>query len=192
MKETRNPIYKIRGILMVPPFLFLMLVFFRETEQDNIIWPIGLIIFGVGVLLRVWAQTHLHYRLKVRKVLTTTGPYAYLRNPIYIGNTVMMLGLTVLSELLWFLPVMFLWCVIVYNLVVRREEAHLLEKYGDPYSEFLRNVPRWMPAIRRGNSNAESSNQGRNFLWPSIVAELHCFLWLVPLVAKEWYPMWHR
>ncbi len=191
MKEPYRAIYKIRGILMVPPFLFLLFVFFRETEQDNIIWPAGLAIFGIGVLLRVWAQTHLHYRLKVRKTLTTTGPYACIRNPIYVGNTVMMLGLTVLSELLWFLPVMFFWCVIVYSLVVRREEAHLLGKYGEPYAEYLRKVPRWMPGVMTDRNRAGRSRQGRSFLWPSIVAELHCFLWLIPLVAKEVFPVWH-
>ncbi len=191
MKKPYNMIYKIRGILMAPPFLFLVFVFHGETERDHVIWPVGLAIFGVGVLIRVWAQIHLHYRLRIHKILTKTGPYTYVRNPIYIGNTSMLLGLTVLSELLWFLPVMLLWCMAVYTFVVRREEAHLLQKYGQSYGEFLRNVPRWMPRAARAGNGHDSRAQWRCYLWPSIAAELHCFIWLIPLVGKEMFSCMH-
>ncbi|MCK5863293.1 MAG: isoprenylcysteine carboxylmethyltransferase family protein, partial [Candidatus Hydrogenedentes bacterium] len=142
-------------------------------------------IFGIGVLIRVWAQIHLHYRLKIHKILTTTGPYIYVRNPIYIANTIMLLGTTVLSELIWFLPVMFLWCIVIYSFVIRREEIHLLGKYGNPYSEYLRTTPRWIPAAGRINEKYSTQNQMTRFLWPSILAEVHCLLWLIPLIAKE-------
>jgi protein-S-isoprenylcysteine O-methyltransferase Ste14 len=188
MKDPHNMVYRIRGILMAPPFLFFTFVFLGETERDWVIWPVGLAIFGVGVLIRVWAQVHLHYRLRVHKTLTTTGPYAYIRNPIYVANTTMLLGLTVLSELLWFLPAMLLWCMAVYALVVRREEAHLLGKYGKPYAEYLQNVPRWLPRV---SERHDTRVQGGSFLWPSVVAELHCFLWLIPLVAKDVFSALH-
>lgn len=130
----------------------------------------------------MWAQTHLHYRLKVRKKLTTTGPYAVVRNPIYIANTTILLGLTAMSELLWFLPVMLLWSLSVYSLVVHREEEHLLEKYGLRYAKYLRTVPRWFPRRPRRPSRR---TEARRFLAPSIVAELHCFLLVLPLIGKE-------
>lgn len=183
MKEPYTSVYRVRGILMVPPVLFLLVTSLGETEWDGLLWPLGLFIFGCGVAVRVWAQMHLHYRLRVHKVLTTTGPYAYVRNPIYLANTTMLLGLTVTSGLLWFLPIMLLWCMAVYGMVVRREEAHLLGKYGEPYAEFLRTVPRWVPGSRRGQD--EKPHQTRGYLVPSLVAELHCLLWLVPLVGKE-------
>lgn len=191
MKEPYTTIYKIRGILMAPPYLFLLVTFIGETEWDSLVWPIGLAVFGCGVLIRVWAQMHLHYRLRIRKILTTTGPYAYLRNPIYVANTAMLLGLTVMSELLWFLPLMLVWCMAVYSLVVRREEAHLLGKYGEPYAEYLRKVPRWVPSLKRNRKSSAPPHQPRDYLWQSIVAELHCLLWLIPLVVKEVFPVWH-
>ncbi|MBI2435766.1 MAG: isoprenylcysteine carboxylmethyltransferase family protein [Candidatus Hydrogenedentes bacterium] len=174
--------YRWRGVLMAPPYLALILVTLAETEHDAIVWPLGMGVFAAGVGLRIWAQMHLHYRLRVRKKLTTTGPYARVRNPIYIANTTMLLGLTFMSEVLWFLPVMLLWCMAVYSLVVRREEAHLSEKYGEPYRQFLRDVPRWLPrfSLRPG-----LATDARSFLWPSVLAELHCLLWLVPLLGKE-------
>ena len=131
---------------MVPPVVLLVVIFIGETEQRMLVWPTGLILFGAGLVLRIWDQMHLHYRLPIHKILTATGPYAHVRNPIYIGNTAILLGLTVLSELLWFLPFMLLWCMAVYGLVVRREEEHLLKKYGEPYAAFLRET---RPAFAR-------------------------------------------
>lgn len=185
MQKPYDRIYKVRGLLMLPPTLFSVFVFYRETEWNAVVWPVGLAVFFLGVALRIWAQVHLHYRLKTRKVLTTTGPYFLVRNPIYIANTTMLLGLTIVSELLWFLPIMLLWCAGVYHFVVRREELHLTEKYGAPYLEFLASVPRWLPGFRRDTRDAPSL---RRFVLPSIVAELHCLLWLLPYFAKEFWP----
>ena len=184
MSKPYDRIYKIRGLLMLPPCVFVLFVVYQETEWSVALWPIGLAIFFAGVALRIWAQVHLHYRLKTRKVLTTTGPYTMVRNPIYIANSTMLVGLVVLSELLWFVPLMVIWCAVVYRFVVRREELHLTEKYGTPYREFLTAIPRWLPrpAIYR-----RTDKPVRQFIVPSIVAELHCLLWLVPFIAKEFW-----
>lgn len=182
MQERFTLAYKLRGALMAPPVLFIMLALYRETGHHAVIWPVGLAVFTAGVALRVWAQMHLHYRLKVRKVLTMTGPYTFIRNPIYVANTTMLLGVTVLSGLLWFLPIMLVWCVAVYYFVVRREEFHLTNKYGRDYEEFLTTTPRWIPRMTR---NARPCPTTRPFLWPSIRTELGCFLLVLPFVAKE-------
>jgi len=176
---------------MAPPFLFLVLTFVGEMEWDSLVWPLGLVFFGLGVLVRVWAQMHLHYRLRIRKSLTTTGPYAFLRNPIYVANTTMLLGLTIMSELLWFLPIMLVWCIAVYSLVVRREEAHLSHKYGQPYRDYMRDVPRWLPRIGVHSRLRDTSTRARRFFWQSVLAELHCALWLIPLVGKEAFSRMH-
>lgn len=183
MKSLQNFAYRYRGVAMAPLFVVLATVFVGETERDAWIWPIGLVVFFLGISIRVWAQTHLHYRLQVRKTLTTTGPYVFVRNPIYIANTIMLFGLTVLSELLWSLPVMLVWCAIVYSLVVRREERHLSEKYGQPYVAFMDCVPRWIPrrSLRSGQRGLV-----RQFLWASVLAEAHCLLLLLPFIGKEW------
>ncbi|MGI6398332.1 MAG: methyltransferase family protein [Desulfomonilia bacterium] len=88
---------------------------------------------------------HLHYRLKVHKTLTLTGPYLYVRNPIYIGNTLILAGITVLAGLLWFVPVMVIACGFTYHMTVLYEEGHLTRKYGQGYVEFLERIPRWLP-----------------------------------------------
>lgn len=182
MKVRFDWAYRRRGILMAPPYLVLFFVFAGEVEYSLYTWVPGLMVFALGVLIRVWAQMHLHYRLEIRKQLTLTGPYRFVRNPIYIANTLMLLGLTAMSELLWFVPVMLLWCMGVYSLVVRREEAHLSEKYGEPYLQFLRDIPRWIP---QWHKSVSPRAMVRAFFWPSVRAELHCLLLLIPLVCKE-------
>lgn len=184
MKTRESVVYRARGVLAAVPCLLFLVITFKETERDSVVWPVGLSLFFAGVSLRVWAQQHIHYRLRVKKALTVTGPYKYVRNPIYWGNSAMLMGMTALSELLWFLPLTLVWCAIVYGLVVRREERHLLGKYGAPYRQYLEDVPRWIPSFRTGTVTSEAPDT-RRFFWPSVVAELHCLLWLLPLIAKE-------
>ncbi len=174
--------YRNRGLALAPPYIFLLVCNTSATEEYLLTWPLGLTLFNLGVAMRMWAQIHLHYRLPVHKVLTRNGPYQYMRNPIYLGNTMMMLGITFTSRLLWFLPVMLLWCIVLYSLVVRREEAHLLLKYGRPYERYLQEVPRWIP---RRSSDEPTAIDWEPYFWPSICAEIHCWLWLIPMVGKE-------
>lgn len=181
--EKYRRIFEVRGLLMAPPVLFLLFVTLGEYEREWVIMPAGFALFTIGVAIRIWAQMHLHYRLSVKKTLTTTGPYRFIRNPIYVANTTMLAGLTVMSELLWFVPLMLIWCAVVYHFVVQYEEGHLAAKYGEPYREYLRTTPRWLPRFSPATESARQA-MGR-FLKPSIVAELHCFLLVVPFVIKE-------
>ena len=77
--------------------------FWHEYEYDRLVWPLGLLLFLRGWALRIWAQQHVCYRIKTNKALTTSGPYAVVRNPIYIGNTLIVLGVIVR-------PSSFGWC----------------------------------------------------------------------------------
>jgi protein-S-isoprenylcysteine O-methyltransferase Ste14 len=173
--------YRLRGFLISLPFIFALFSFSFETENGWFIWPVGVSIFLLGLLVRIWAQQHLRYRLKVRKLLTTTGPYSFVRNPIYLGNILIGLGLIVTSELLWFVPITFLYCFCVYSLVASYEERHLLEKYGESYRRYMFEVPRWFPqSIRFKNLGLRNE-----YLRSSIIAEIHCFLALLPYLAKE-------
>lgn len=175
--------YRLRGLLMVPLVLTMVLCTWRETERDALIVLLGGAVFLAGGLLRLWAQMHLHYRLSIEKKLTTTGPYARTRNPVYIGNTLILLGLCVASELLWLCPLVLLYCSVVYAFVVRYEEVHLATKYGAPYREYLRRVPRWLP-LRKLSAGAAGRNAWA-FLRPSIRSELHVVLFLALPLLKE-------
>jgi protein-S-isoprenylcysteine O-methyltransferase Ste14 len=179
--------YKIRGGLMAVPYVFAFFCRHNENERPEV-FIIGLVCVAAAFLLRLWAQLHLRYRLKTKKVLTMTGPYVYVRNPIYIANIMLLAGYVLMSELVWFVPVSIFYGYIVYHIVVAYEERHLLEKYGTPYAEFLERVPRWLPTISFHLKDMKPDGQRsrvRAFLVPSLIAEYQCLLIaLVPLTKK--------
>jgi protein-S-isoprenylcysteine O-methyltransferase Ste14 len=183
MSDQRKIWYKLRGALIAPCCIFIMFCAVGEVEDRHLTVPLGSVLFAFGLFLRVWAQTHLHYRLKEHKKLTLTGPYVYVRNPIYIGNTFILAGITVLAELVWFVPFMVAACAFTYHKTVLYEESHLAAKYGEGYGDFLKKVPRWMPRFR--GVEPEANDSFRRFLVPSILAELHILLLLVMPISKE-------
>jgi protein-S-isoprenylcysteine O-methyltransferase Ste14 len=155
--------------------------FWHEYENEVVVWPLGLLLFLGGWGLRVWAQQHVCYRLKTTKALTTSGPYSMVRNPIYIGNTLIVLGVVVMSELFWLVPLTGLWCLCVYALVVRYEERQLYAKYGVAYRAYQAAVPRWLPRV----TSTWATGHGRADLLQALVVECHVVLMVAPMVLKE-------
>jgi protein-S-isoprenylcysteine O-methyltransferase Ste14 len=175
-------IYRLRGWLMVPPMIFIVLCTRHECENALLVWGLGGLTFAWGLALRLWSQMHLHYRIRVKKMLTVTGPYAYVRNPIYIANTTMFAAICMLAELFWFVPILVLYCGVIYALAIRYEESRLLRKYGSAYQEYASRVPRVFPKLRWSNSKAGSV---RHYVLPSVLVEAHNLLFLLPLAIKE-------
>lgn len=182
-KKILRFIYKTRGLLMVPPVVFMALSTWKEVEKNVVVWSLGGAVFGAGLCLRIYSQMHLHHRLRIRKILTTTGPYAYIRNSLYVANTLLLTGAAFMSELLWFVPLMLVYCAIVYSFVVRYEEARLTEKYGAAYTEYFNRVPRWFPKLRR--LQKKSFIKTRQFFVRSLFAEMHNLLLVIPFLIKE-------
>jgi protein-S-isoprenylcysteine O-methyltransferase Ste14 len=165
---------------VAPPILAAALLSWHQYGNALVAWMVGGALCLVGWALRIWAQEHVGYRLRVRKVLTSCGPYAYVRNPIYLGNILMGLGAVVASEVLWMLPITLLWYVGVYTLVVREEERRLTIHYGKAYVAYLGAVYRWLPRPA-GRPRQPCAHQA---LGPALLAELHAPLILAPAVLK--------
>lgn len=173
--------YTWRGLLVAHPVILAVVCFWYEYENDGLVWPLGLLLFLGGWAVRIWAQQHVGYRLKSPGALTTSGPYALVRNPIYIGNTLIVLGVIVLSELVWLVPLTVLWCTGVYAVVIRYEERQLLARYGAPYRAYQSAVPRWRPGWRPG----WVAGRRRANLLQALRVECHVVLMVAPAVLKE-------
>ncbi len=76
--------------------------------------------------------------------LVTSGPFAVTRNPIYLGNTALMLGIGLAWGALWFLPLAFCAAFLVEKLAIRREEAHLAIRFGPEWATYAAATPRWL------------------------------------------------
>jgi len=93
----------------------------------------------------------------------------------------MFLGAIVISELLWLFPLTLFYCLGIYLLVVRYEESHLLDKYGESYRKYMEEVPRWLPKVIRFK-NLGLINE---YFQQSIVSEIQCVFLLLPYFLKE-------
>lgn len=178
--------YRLRGYLVALPLIFAVFCSRWRIEIKYLIWPLGIGLVLIGMIIRIWAQQHLHYRLKVRKHLTATGPFSFVRNPIYIGNIIICIGATMTSELLWFVPITLLYCLWIYSMVVRYEEVHLSEKYGESYRHYMVEVPRWVPRLEDvKNARVKDLGLKNGYFRDSIFSEIQCLLVLVPFFVKK-------
>ena len=101
---------------------------------------LGAVLIVPGLLVRALASGH----VRKNEALATSGPYAYTRNPLYLGSTLVYLGLSVAAGSLWaiILLVPLLWVINVG--VVAREERYLERKFGNAYRTYKARVRRWV------------------------------------------------
>jgi protein-S-isoprenylcysteine O-methyltransferase Ste14 len=174
-------IYRFRTYWACAPLLVALFTDYNEFEVHSLTWGLALGIFVPGMGIRVWAQQHLHHRLRVHKQLTETGPYQFVRNPLYIGNILICLSATIASELLWMIPITLFWCIGTYSLVIRYEESYLLQKYGDEFRRYLLTVPRWVPRLMLpGNLELKNRHWRR-----AVLVEFPNIFLLLPYAIKE-------
>ena len=103
----------------------------------------GGLIGALGILVRACAAGY----LRKQKSLTVTGPYAYTRNPLYLGSAILALGLAVASNSCFAALLLSVYFVLFYSIVVRREEAELRGHFGVAFEEYARRVPVFLPRL---------------------------------------------
>jgi protein-S-isoprenylcysteine O-methyltransferase Ste14 len=102
-----------------------------------------------GLVLRAWGTGH----LRKNDALAVTGPYAYTRNPLYLGSLLMGLGFTIATGR-WYLGIIFLALFLgIYVPVMRVESATLAELFGESYQRYAHAVPLVFPRLSRYRDN---------------------------------------
>jgi protein-S-isoprenylcysteine O-methyltransferase Ste14 len=143
--------FRQRSWLPVP--LALILVFVRVGEYEAE-WPmlIGVILVACGLALRFWAVRHIGDVSRTRTnrsgALQVTGPYALVRNPLYVANWLLWTGFTMDSELDWMLVVAWGIFALQYSAIVAWEERLMHERFGSEYDAYVASTPRWIPSWR--------------------------------------------
>lgn len=111
---------------------------------------IGAVLLGAALLLDAWVfELFRRHNTNIRpdrpaKALVTHGPFRYSRNPIYVGNVMILLGLLLLTGSLWFLISAIAFVPLVEKLAIRKEEAHLAEEFGDAWEQYAQSTRRWI------------------------------------------------
>lgn len=111
----------------------------------------GAVLVIAGLLIRASASGH----VKKNEELTTSGLYAYTRNPLYLGSIVLAIGFVVAARSWWIAGIAAAFFLAVYIPVIRGEEAFLREKFAE-YDAYARSVPRLLPRLRRVKAEGAS------------------------------------
>ncbi|MFY9741280.1 MAG: isoprenylcysteine carboxylmethyltransferase family protein [Candidatus Sulfotelmatobacter sp.] len=141
------------------PLGFVLAVFYfwlaRPTWSSLLLGLIGIV---PGLVIRALASGH----VRKNEALATSGPYAYTRNPLYLGSSLMGTGFGIAARSWWIglaLAVMFF---AIYVPVIRDEEAFLREKFPE-FEEYASRVPRMLPRLTPHSDEKYSGQAG--FSW---------------------------
>ena len=76
--------------------------------------------------------------------LVTGGPFSFTRNPIYLGNTMLMIGIGLIAGIVWFILLAPVDAFVTQKLAIEREERHLEIRFGKKYRDYAKKVRRWI------------------------------------------------
>ncbi len=194
MVQIGNFFFKYRNWLFI---IFYALLFvpgvpqlFTENNSGEhyYLYPIiiGLIITVIGQAIR-GATIGLAYIIrggKDKKVyaedLVTTGIFSHCRNPLYVGNILMLAGVGVLSNSLLYVVIMIPFFLFVYQAIVLAEENFLRNKFGQQFNNYCTSVNRWFPRL----SGIGKTFSSMHFNWKRYILKEHTttFIWLCGII----------
>jgi len=171
------------------PFLVLMIIFAKPFVLSLVI---GFAISLVGELIRFWGVSWAGSETRATgsvggSKLVVSGPFAYVRNPLYIGNIFIYLGIGVMSWALFpYLQIAaFVFFAAQYHFIVSEEEGFLKTEFGEDYKKYCENVPRFFPrmtAYKNAGINQPVFNLGKGFKSESRTLQAFTIITIVVLV----------
>ena len=179
-------LFRHRGWLPVP-FLLVPLLARGTMGPRNWIIGFALIVLGEAIRLAGVAAAGTVTRRRSRTVqrLVTYGIFAWMRNPLYVGNFLIWMGFAVISGVLWFIPVAVVLFAVEYTLIVRYEEGVLESIFGEEYLSYKSRTPRWFP---RPPAARETGEHHWGEAWRSEVSTFLQYAVITGLfVAKQKY-----
>ncbi|MGE5352015.1 MAG: methyltransferase family protein [Bacteroidota bacterium] len=156
MSSIQAKIFKYRSYTPIP-FLVLMLLF-RSPNIYSII--IGFIVAASGEMIRLWGVSYAGSETRTTGAvggtyLVISGPFGHTRNPLYVGNILLYMGIGIMSLALFpYLQIAaFVFFYMQYKFIINEEEAYLRKAFGAQYEEYYKNVPRFLPRISAYKNN---------------------------------------
>ena len=125
----------------------LFLVFARPTLPALVT---GAVVATIGLLIRAWASGHLRKMAE----LTTSGPYAHTRNPLYLGTFLLVVGLSVAGGVWWLALTIAAAYLVIYVPVMIAEVETMRTLFPDAYDEWAKAVPLFAPRLTPAGSEA--------------------------------------
>jgi protein-S-isoprenylcysteine O-methyltransferase Ste14 len=192
LKSFREKIFTLRSYTPIP-FLLAMVVFAQPTAATM---AIGFVVVMAGEFIRFWGVAYAGSLTRVTgsvgaPEVIVAGPFARVRNPLYVGNVLTYVGIGIMSNALfpWLIIIAAVWFGFQYYQIVVLEENFLEREYGATYLEFKRNVPRFIPRLsvyvnpvqskQLSNWKEAIHSERRTFQALSLVLVILIVLWYV-------------
>lgn len=173
-----NFLFRYRNALF-PVVLLTLLFAFRPVyvagtaRVDAAVDALGVLVALAGQLLRIAVIGYVYIIRGGKNAriyaedLVTGGFFSHSRNPLYLGNILVLFGLFIIHNNPWVYAIGVPFFVIGYAAIVAAEEAYLREKFGAAYDAYARDVPRWFPKL----GGLGQSLEGMHFNWKRVVSK---------------------
>jgi protein-S-isoprenylcysteine O-methyltransferase Ste14 len=164
------------------PLAIAVLYFSNPTPRSILLGAVAGI---VGLWLRTYAAGYLHKQ----EVLTVTGPYAYTRNPLYLGSAVLALAVGIATRSWISASILIIYFAVFYTVVMRKEESELRPRHGAAFDQYAHAVPLFIPRLTSAKLAAESAGAfsfaqyRKNHEWQAAVG----FLFVLIVLMAIWY-----
>jgi protein-S-isoprenylcysteine O-methyltransferase Ste14 len=129
----------------------------------------GVALTVAGELVRLWGVRQIGVISRTRSdrlgPLITSGPFGYVRNPLYLGNIALWAGFALVARLVWLAPIIVALLGLAYHAIIKWEEALMARRLGAAYTDYAARVPRWRPHFRVQSSDFRLNSDLRLFSW---------------------------
>ena len=180
-------LFRRRTVIPLPLALAVLLVPESRAQGSAALTSVGVVVVTLGEAIRLWSVRHIGAISRTRSdrlgPLVASGPFAFVRNPLYLGNVALWVGFAVTARLPCLAPVFIAILAFEYHAIVRWEEQLLEERLGDRYRAYAAQMPRWIPNMfNRGARKAR-----RDFMSSarSVVSAVPVFSWSETLYSER-------
>lgn len=104
----------------------------------------GALLILLGLVVRFWASGY----ISKSRALAVCGPYAYTRNPLYLGNFILGFGIIFIANSFWLACYYLLAFTFLYIGTIKEEQEGLQKKFGAPYIDYMAHVPMFWPSFK--------------------------------------------
>ena len=187
----RESLFQYRSYTPIP-FLAVMVLF---AQPATLTMAVGFAVAVIGELVRFWGVAYAGSLTRVASVgapeVILAGPFAYVRNPLYIGNILLYTGIGIMSNALmpWLQILALVYFSFQYGMIVSLEEEFLEKEFGAAYMEFKKNVPRFIPRWTPYEHSAQASQQPK---WAEAGQSEKRTLQAIVLVMLLLIVLWYR
>jgi len=163
------------------PLAIAVLYFSRPAPRRILL---GALVGVLGLWVRTYAAGYLHKQ----EVLTVTGPYAYTRNPLYLGSAILAVGAGLATQSWISVSVLIVYFAVFYSMVMQREAKELRLRHGASFEAYASAVPLFIPRLTAAKLTGDSAGSfsfaqyKKNHEWQAAVG----FLFLLLVLLLIW------